>query len=71
MLRNIILNQTNLSSLIQEDIGQGLHDIVKLANRECEHQKKQVKKQKRKHIQVDYNVLYCWLRQSGLDQSIN
>jgi hypothetical protein len=59
MLRNIVMSKRELNPVLASDIAEGKVWIMRLAREEYLHQKKQVKQGKRKHIQVDLNVLYC------------
>jgi hypothetical protein len=59
-VRSVVLSKTQLNPVLEHDIqnNQTKHFYNTLI-REYKHQKKQVKLGLRKHIQVDYNDMYC------------
>ena len=60
LLRSIIMKKNCVGPILEHDIkyNQTRH-LLEMAQKEYEYQKKQVKQGKRKHIQVDYNLMYC------------
>jgi hypothetical protein len=59
LLRSVIMRKNTCNPLLANDIALGNYWIVHLASEEYRFQKKEVKLGRRKHIQVDLNVLYC------------
>jgi hypothetical protein len=60
MLRESVFNKAKLNPFLAEDLEKGAYKtLMANAQEEYKHQQKMVKKGLRKHIQVDYNVLYC------------
>jgi hypothetical protein len=60
LLRSIVLKKNVVSPILEHDVMYGqTSNLIDMAQLEYEYQRRQVKKGKRKHIQVDFNVLYC------------
>jgi len=59
LLRKIVMSKSTTNPVLANDIAAGYLCVVGLASEEYWYQKQQVKLGLRKHIQVDFNLLYC------------
>jgi hypothetical protein len=58
-MMNVVMNRMKVNPILEQDIARNnTSTVIIMARREYEYQKQQVKTGKRKHIQVDLNVLY-------------
>jgi hypothetical protein len=60
ILRQVVMNKNSVNLVLENDIQKGyVKNLLRLAQSEYRYQLKQQKLGKRKHICVDFNVLYC------------